>query len=433
MYRAALLLALITAGCSDATFPATTAIDAGGDDAGVADATAGIDSQHDAVPHDVEGRSDGGDGPRDAGPDSAGDLTSDAEVDTPADSLDAPDTPIDLPDDTPDATVDPDVVDVDTMADADSGPDLPVHPLDDTLRLNQLQALGTHNSYHVQPAIPVPEWAYSHLPLDEQLGMQGVRQFELDLNWDLFGRRFRVFHVPVIDDVTTCDDMITCLNVLHGWSLAHPAHHPMLVMLEMKSGDGAAAEQLEVLHSEILAVWPRESVIAPDDVRGDFETLREAVTQAGWPTLGASRGKILFVLHASGGWRRALLDGAPSAEGKLIFPDTFDDTDEPFAAFRSINDPVANGSDIAEAVRAGFLVRTRSDSNGVEARARDFDRAAAAFESGAQFVSTDFPYPPSDDAYGVVVPGGTPSRCNPLIAPMSCFSQAVEDPRAILP
>ena len=51
----------------------------------------------------------------------------------------------------------------------------PDYPMDDTLRMNHLQGLGTHNSYHLQPDVDILPWRYSHLPLDEQLGEQGVR------------------------------------------------------------------------------------------------------------------------------------------------------------------------------------------------------------------------------------------------------------------
>jgi hypothetical protein len=453
MYKAALFLTLLVAGCGDPIAPTATEetdtsrdmprTDAGTDDVqgdGGEDVTgdvapdlgeprdagsdlgdlidAGLDAAQDAVVlSDVEPDADAG--PRDARDDIAEDAPADTQTDT-------PDTHTDIQTDTLlDADPDPDAT--------DAGTDLPVHHLDDELTLHDIQALGTHNSYHVQPVLPIPEWAYTHLPLDEQLGTQGVRQFELDLNWDVFGNRFRVFHVPVIDDVTTCEDTISCLAVLRSWSVEHPAHHPLLVMLEIKSGDGSAADQLAVLEDEILATWPREAILAPDDVRGAYGTLREAVTQAGWPTLGASRGKIIFVLHAGGGWRRALIDGAPSAEGRLLFPDTFDDADQPFAAFRSMNNPVGDGAAIADAVRTGFLVRTRADSNGAEARAFDLSRAQAAFDSGAHFVSTDFPYPATEDTYGVVIPGGTPSRCNPITAPDICTTDAVEDPRILAP
>ena len=55
------------------------------------------------------------------------------------------------------------------------------YPLDDLLRVNELQAVGTHNSYHLRTeGVDRPEWDYDHLPLDQQADAQGVRQFELD-------------------------------------------------------------------------------------------------------------------------------------------------------------------------------------------------------------------------------------------------------------
>ncbi|HEV3137308.1 MAG TPA: Ca2+-dependent phosphoinositide-specific phospholipase C, partial [Pirellulales bacterium] len=73
------------------------------------------------------------------------------------------------------------------------------------LRINQLQFIGTHNSYHVRAPSKsgreVREWNYSHAPLDVQLD-RGVRSFELDLH-DRDGV-FEVFHVPILDEGTTC-------------------------------------------------------------------------------------------------------------------------------------------------------------------------------------------------------------------------------------
>ena len=63
-----------------------------------------------------------------------------------------------------------------------------VRPLDDVLRLNDLQVLGSHNSYHQEAAPEVmallrafdPTLAdsleYSHPPLAEQFEEQGIRQ-----------------------------------------------------------------------------------------------------------------------------------------------------------------------------------------------------------------------------------------------------------------
>ena len=74
---------------------------------------------------------------------------------------------------------------------------------------------------------------------------------------------------------------------------------------------------------------------------------------------------------------------------------------------------------------AGILVRTRSDTNPRGDKAANEKRLAAALASGAQFVSTDFPYP-RDDGYIAKIPGGTPARCNPILAPPDCTPSALE-------
>ena len=60
------------------------------------------------------------------------------------------------------------------------------------IRLNQIQVIGTHNSYHLAPSKEMlgliglyskrgsEAWAYSRKPLDQQLE-EGLRQFELDI------------------------------------------------------------------------------------------------------------------------------------------------------------------------------------------------------------------------------------------------------------
>ena len=70
--------------------------------------------------------------------------------------------------------------------------------VDECLRLNQIQTLGTHNSYHLQPSggpqgghgLHQPGvgrralGSYDHRPLVEQLETAGIRQFELDVFHD---------------------------------------------------------------------------------------------------------------------------------------------------------------------------------------------------------------------------------------------------------
>lgn len=64
--------------------------------------------------------------------------------------------------------------------------------VDDCVRLNEIQMLGTHNSYHVAPAAPMLDalgararnLEYTHKPLVEQLSQLGIRQVELDVFFD---------------------------------------------------------------------------------------------------------------------------------------------------------------------------------------------------------------------------------------------------------
>ena len=69
---------------------------------------------------------------------------------------------------------------------------------DECVRLNEIQLLGTHNSYHIAPAPPMlaalgsraRDIEYTHRPLVEQLSQLGIRKFELDVFADPEGGRF---------------------------------------------------------------------------------------------------------------------------------------------------------------------------------------------------------------------------------------------------
>lgn len=314
----------------------------------------------------------------------------------------------------------------DATGDASSG-----GGLDDTmLRFDHLQALGTHNSYHVAPANSVLPWAYTHRPLDEQLSI-GVRQFELDVWRDEASDDFAVFHVDVLDEQTTCATLTDCISTMEAWSSAHPHHHPILVMLEPKDDvDAAGAEAwVAALETTVGAAWPEARMIVPAMVEHGTGSLKDGLAAEGWPSLAELRGRALFVLHTGGALRDAYVAGGLG--DRLLFPDAMGDIEADYAAFHSVNDPT-DAAAIAEAVALGHLVRTRADADNVEPTAGDVTRRDAALASGAHFVSTDWPEP-SPSGYVVEIPGGTPSRCNPSSAPAGCTSEAIEDPAALGP
>jgi hypothetical protein len=347
---------------------------------------------------------------------------------------------------------------------------------DRCVSLNQVQVLGTHNSYHIQPdptlidlymlfdEIAV-QWEYTHRPLDEQFELLGIRQIELDVYADPVGGLYaapfgfqllqndlearipeleapgmKVLHVQELDYDTTCQFLVECLTVVKDWSDAKPGHLPIMIMIEVK--DDLIPDPLDLgfvvpiefgpaefddLDAEIRSVFLPEQLITPDDVRGSAPSLEQAVQTRGWPTLSKARGRVLFALDNGGSKREAYLEDHPSLMGRVLF--TNSTPGQPDAAFVKVNDPLADPERIPGLVRDGYIVRTRADANTLEARDNDTERRDAALASGAQYVSTDYPEPDlAFSEYQVTLPDGAPGRCNPVNSPPGCRSSALERP-----
>jgi hypothetical protein len=344
---------------------------------------------------------------------------------------------------------------------------------DDCVRLNQIQLLGTHNSYHVAPPPSLlaalgprsRDIEYTHRPLIEQLSQLGIRKFELDVFADPEGGRFatpaalrmvegldpigpelrergfKVLHTPDVDYRATCVTLKACLTTIRDWSRSHPRHVPIMVMIEAKDaplddpkGLGfvqplpIGAAELRALDAEIRSLFDDDHVITPDRVRGSHKTLADAIRTSGWPALGAARGRILFALDNTDAHRDAYLRGNPTLEGRMLFVSSA--PPEPSAAFIKMNEALGEEEDrIREQVRSGFLIRTRADIPTVEARSGSTARRDAAFRSGAQYVSTDYPEPsPFESGYLARLPGAgrDAARCNPVNAPRGCRDEWLE-------
>lgn len=309
----------------------------------------------------------------------------------------------------------------------DNGPQLKEYPLDDVLRINHAQVKGTHNSYHIDPGFNILPWSYTHLPLDRQFNEQGVRQIELDIYWDITLKDFRVYHVPMIDEKSTCNRLSDCLNVIKRWSADNPQHLPIFVLVEPK--DDAEpypfAEPYVELEKAMLKVFGRSQVITPDDVQGSHSTLLQAVEQEGWPLLRQARGKVILALLAGEKMRKHYTHNETTLKGRLMFVTGAEG--KPFGVVASYNDPRTSGDKIKAAVNKGLLVRTRADSEGAEPAKGDYSKLEAALKSGGHYISTDYPAKVAKYDYVVQIPGGTPARCNPENAPPQCTSRALED------
>jgi hypothetical protein len=301
----------------------------------------------------------------------------------------------------------------------------PTYPLDQTLRLNQIQVLGTHNSYHLAPpAGPnlTPDRDISQSPLSVQLDRQSVRQIELDVHASA-GGPLPVYHLQG-DEGTTCPTLVQCLREVRDWSDSHRGHLPVFVLIEPKHEIGALVDAMAV-DAEVRSVFRPDQLVTPDDVQGDSSTLRQAVQERGWPLLGSTRNKVVVVYTDEVLTRLIYTSNETSLRGRSMF--VYAEPSSPLGAFASVPDARAGSAHIAELLGAGFIVRTRADDSGVEARANDPSRATAALASGAQLVSTDYPVP-ALSGY-VVAPPGTPARCDPITASpaLACAPRDVEN------
>jgi hypothetical protein len=320
--------------------------------------------------------------------------------------------------------------------------------------LNQMQVIGSHNSYHI--ASPPKLFAkivginsaakslnYTHPPLASQLE-GGVRQFELDIFADSKGGLFaspfaltmmdqdemkdlhfkpellaepgfKVLHMPDIDCWSSTPTLVIALRQMMEWSGRNPRHLPIMILLECKyQKQGALPTNPETisrpllmdLEKEILSVIPADRILKPDDVRGDEATLRAGVMKRGWPEIDSLRGKFFFALDNTDEVRDRYLEGNPSLEGRLIFV-SGPSADAPSAAWFKCNDPGSEQQEIRDLVKAGFLVRTRADTNKPNPKMRE-----KAFESGAQWISTDYF---GEGNYRVEFEGKGLVRANPVL------------------
>ena len=351
------------------------------------------------------------------------------------------------------------------------------------LQINDLQVLGSHNSYHLRPepdvyagielvSVPLAESIdYTHVSLTEQLEDHSIRQFEIDVFADpeggLYANRaalpviglpaesgiseldepgFKVLHTQDFDFGTNCLTLQTCLSEIAAWSDANPDHLPLMIMIEVKqeSVPEAAADAgltlpdlpidwttpvvtdeavLAALDAELVAGVGTDRIITPDDVRGSAATLEEVVLADGWPTMTESRGKVMFALVNTGPARDLYRTPSPVLEGRVMF--TTAEPGDPDAAFLRIDDPIAGADDIAARAAEGYLIRTRTDSPTVDARTGSTERRDAALASGAHFLSTD--YYLEDPAFGTGYRVELEGRCNPVAAPPECAADALAE------
>lgn len=262
----------------------------------------------------------------------------------------------------------------------------------DQVTIDMVQSIGTHNSYKRKPGIVLNQnFRYEHEPILTQLRL-GVRHFELDIHVASRDKmQFRIFHLQLVDDKTTCRSIKECLAPAAEWSRSVGGKHsPLYFMLDFKtsfwesartSTAGVKSDQLLRLEAEIKEFW--KHYVTPDDLRNT------------WPyPIKKANGKAFFMM------RQVDIEG--SLSGKLLhqMPDisvkslgTFDYSKYRFVFISDIINQ-KDADNVKDLVDKRVMVRVRIH----EPTNLVLDsRSMTLIEfSGAQLVTTD--HPPLQDA-----------------------------------
>lgn len=334
------------------------------------------------------------------------------------------------------------------------------HPLDD-LKINEIQVIGSHNSYKkaILPEVyrylsqkdtlnALPRIQYEHIPILQQLDL-GLRNLEIDVYADSKGGKYahpkildlvkttepfdpegkmkkpgyKMIHITDIDYQTWYYTLEDCLKDLKKWSDKHPDHDPVFITLEPKDGkanqfgtepEHYTSKLFDDLDNELKKYLGKDKIIIPDDIRGSYTTLNEAVVKKNWPKVRDVKGKFLFVMDNNGENRDLYIKDHPSLKGRMIFTNSIPGTPESAVLF--MNEPKKDDNVIKDLVKKGYIIRTRADADTMEARSEDYSRFEKAKESGAQIITTDYYYPSKlfKSNYKVSFDNNTYERMNPV-------------------
>ncbi|MBD1393264.1 phosphatidylinositol-specific phospholipase C1-like protein [Mucilaginibacter glaciei] len=333
----------------------------------------------------------------------------------------------------------------------------------DNAPINHVQVIGSHNSYKkaIDPklfkilqksdSLAMTKIDYEHSSITQQLDM-GLLDLEIDVYADTAGGKyahpkgldwapgqpaydteklmtkpgFKVFHIQDIDFRSNCPTFALCLQELKKWSDAHPDHNPIYITMNAKDEamkrpgftvpDKFTPAIYDKLDKEIADNLGLDHVITPDNVRGKYKTLEQAVLHQNWPALKQAKGKFIFLLDEQAPKNLEYVKGHPSLKARVLFINAEPGTPE--AAIYVMNEATKQLSQIAALVKKGYIIRTRADSDTQEARTNDKSSFDAAMRSGAQIISTDY-YKPSThfkSDYKISFADGGYFRMNPLFS-----------------
>ena len=158
------------------------------------------------------------------------------------------------------------------------------------------------------PPSPIAARSYSHPSLEQQLEL-GYREIEIDVHWKTNAVDWKVFHVMLVDQRTSCSCLKDCLGQVRAWmdKPENENHSPILFHIEPRGykyndsfcarADGAA--RMAHLQQMLFDIFS-DKIYFPDELTAGYSTMYAALQGRGWPHVEDMKGKLVLNLNLFG-------------------------------------------------------------------------------------------------------------------------------------
>ncbi|CAF2613617.1 unnamed protein product [Rotaria sp. Silwood2] len=251
-----------------------------------------------------------------------------------------------------------------------------------------------------------------------------------------------VYHMQLIDDKTNCYCFSDCLVRIHRWSQQNPKHYPIFLFIEIKQRfredfltalyGGVRCQHFESMKEQILRVFPIDSFILPELIRGQQISINLALKKQrqdelsgnysygnyGWPPLSTSLGKILVSFIDDE--HNIVVDLISTCEPlSNFFFIAQTNINLPYASIINIRNPLVNEQLIIQSHINGQISRVLLGYGDQQL----FERYKQARKYGIHIISTDFVQCDDVELCQSVkndFQSSSPILCNTVLVPSFC-------------
>jgi hypothetical protein len=177
-------------------------------------------------------------------------------------------------------------------------------------------------------------------PIDEQLtffpgnpSRGGCRAVEFDI-WRHSGAKEKLFTVHHWNPWGGYP-LAHYLGLLLSFHLNDPNHDPILVTIDIKSSSGPTGPFPKEIDGYIRRFFNKGLVFAPGElIKIPGVSLCENVVRFGWPDVKTMRGKFIFCLSGTPGWKAAYVSSTLANKLCFVDKDVYDDDPNPIVPIR---------------------------------------------------------------------------------------------------